>query len=72
MLLVLGAYFAVSSGRLKSASYGFQGMNLVGAAMLTAYSVVLAAWATVVLNAAWGVIALVALIRVVRSREAAS
>lgn len=68
-ILVLAAYFLVSTGRLKSASLGFQGMNLIGAALLTIYAVALVAWASVALNAVWGIIALVALVRVIQRRR---
>ncbi len=69
-VLVLLAYFLVSNGRLKSASLGFQGMNLVGAALLTVYGFLLFAWASVALNAIWGLIALFAMVRVLRARSA--
>ncbi|MFM8514985.1 MAG: hypothetical protein ACKOBJ_01815 [Actinomycetota bacterium] len=70
-VLVLVAYFLVSNGHLKSASLGFQGMNLVGAALLTVYAFLLFAWASVALNAVWGLIAAFALFRVMRKRAAA-
>ena len=66
--LVLGSYFLLSAGRIKSASFAYQGANLLGAALLTLYAVLLAAWAAIALNAVWGLIALVALARVVRPR----
>lgn len=68
-ILVLSAYFLVSTGRVTSASIGFQGMNLVGAILLTIYGFLLFAWASVALNGAWGLIAIVALIRVLRGRS---
>jgi hypothetical protein len=68
-ILVLAAYFLVSTGRVTSGSIGFQGMNLVGAILLTIYGFMLFAWASVVLNGAWGLIALVALVRVLRNRS---
>lgn len=68
-ILVLGAYFLVSSGRLASDSWGFQGMNLVGAALLAIYGFLLFAWATVALNFVWAVIAVVTLARVHRRRR---
>ncbi len=70
-VLVLVAYFLVSNGRLRSASVGFQGMNLIGAALLTVYGFLLFAWASVALNAIWGLIAVVALVRVLRGRSRA-
>ena len=62
--LVLGAYFLLSTGRIKAASVQYQGINLVGAGLLTLYGALLAAWASIALNAIWGLIALIALIRV--------
>jgi lipid-A-disaccharide synthase-like uncharacterized protein len=70
-ILVLGAYFLVSTRRIRSESVAFQAMNLVGAALLTVYAVALTAWATVALNGVWGVIALAALVRVVRQHRRA-
>jgi hypothetical protein len=46
-------------------------MNFVGAALLTVYAVLLFAWASVALNAIWGLIAVVALVRVLRGRSRA-
>jgi len=66
-VLVLAAYFLVSTGRLESRSYGFQGMNFLGAGLLTVYAVLLFAWASVALNLVWGLIALVTIWRVFRS-----
>ena len=68
-ILVLGAYFLVSSGRVGSASTTFQGLNLIGALLLTFYAIDLAAWASVALNAVWGLIAVVAVIRIVQMRR---
>lgn len=68
-ILVLTAYFLVSTGRVPSRSLGFQGINLVGAILLTIYGFMLFAWATVALNGVWGLIAIVALFRVFRDRS---
>ena len=68
-ILVLVAYFLVSTGKITSGSIGFQGMNLVGAILLTIYGFMLFAWASVALNAVWGLIAMVALVRVLRNRS---
>jgi energy-converting hydrogenase Eha subunit C len=70
-ILVVGAYFLVSSGKIASRSLSYQGMNLTGAVLLTVYGFLLFAWATVALNVIWGVIALVALYRVGASRRKA-
>jgi hypothetical protein len=68
-ILVLAAYFLVSTGRATSGSIGFQGMNLVGAVLMAIYGFILFAWATVALNGIWGLIAVVALVRVLRGRS---
>lgn len=68
-ILVLTAYFLVSTGRVHSTSLAFQGINLVGAILLTIYGFLLFAWATVALNGVWGLIAIVALFRVFRDRS---
>ena len=65
--LVLGAYFLLSTGRIKAASLPYQGLNLIGAGLLTFYGVLLAAWASIALNAVWGLIAVLALVRVTRA-----
>lgn len=44
-------------------------MNLIGAILLTIYGFLLFAWASVALNAIWGTIALVALVRAVQARD---
>lgn len=66
---VLLAYLLVSSQRISSESRAFQLLNLLGAAMLAVYSLVLSAWSSVALNAIWAVIALVALWRILRARS---
>jgi hypothetical protein len=70
-VLVVAAYFLVSSGKIASRSLSYQGMNLSGAILLTLYGYLLFAWATVALNVIWGAIALVALYRVVATRRKA-
>ena len=62
-ILVLGAYFLVSTQRIASRSLAFQGMNLVGAVLLAIYGVLLVAWASVVLNVVWAIIGAAALWR---------
>lgn len=68
-VLVLGAYFLLSAGRLRATSLKYQGLNLLGAGLLTAYGVLLSAWATIALNLIWGLIALAAVRAVLRPRE---
>jgi len=68
VLMILGAYFLVSSGRIKAVSGWYQGLNLLGALIMTVYSVALLAWASVALNSIWAVIAVASLI--INSRKA--
>ena len=71
VLMILGAYFLVSSGRIKAVSSWYQGLNLVGAVIMTVYSAILFAWASVALNSIWAVIAVVALIMNTRKARSA-
>lgn len=64
VLLILGAYLLVSSQRLKPSAPLYQILNLVGAVILVAYSISFAAWASVVLNGVWTLIAVWALVRI--------
>jgi multidrug transporter EmrE-like cation transporter len=64
VLMVLAAYFLVSTGRIMSTAPVYQVLNLVGAAILIVYSVVFFAWANVALNSIWLLIALVSLIKI--------
>jgi hypothetical protein len=68
-LLVLLAYFLVSTGRVSSSSISFQMINLGGAGLLTTYALVLQGWSLVFLNGVWAIIALVALVRIFRNRS---
>ena len=67
LVLLLGGYFLVSTGRLGGQSAAYQSANLAGAVVLVAYSWALEAWASVVLNLVWAVIAVVALARARRA-----
>jgi hypothetical protein len=69
-ILVLLAYFLVSNEKVTSASVPFQLINLVGAGLLTTYALLLQGWSLVALNGIWAIIALVALLRIRRSRRA--
>lgn len=64
VLLILGAYLLVSSQRLKPSAPLYQILNLVGAVILVAYSISFAAWASVMLNGVWTLIAVWALVRI--------
>lgn len=63
LVLLLGAYFLVSTRRLSSVAPTYQAMNLVGGIILVGYSFALEAWASVALNVVWSGIAAAALIR---------
>jgi len=72
-VLVLLAYLLLSTKRIQSDSVSYQGLNLVGAALLIIYAVVLTAWANVLLNVVWGFIAIFALVKLyvaVRKKKA--
>lgn len=71
-ICVLLAYFLVSNGKVTSSSVPFQLINLVGAALLTTYALMLQGWSLVFLNGIWALIAIVALIRITRRRRAAT
>lgn len=71
VVFILLAYILVSTGRVKSLSVRYQVMNLVGAVIIAAYSVVFSAWASVALNTIWAGIAAVSWIRLTRTRAAA-
>ncbi len=57
-ILILGAYWLVSSGRTTGVAPRYQAMNLAGALVLVVYSAVLGAWVSVALNLVWALIAL--------------
>lgn len=69
---VLLAYFLVSTGRVTSSSVPFQAINLVGAVLLTVYAFALQGWSFVALNVIWGIIALIALLRIGMKRRRGS
>ncbi len=71
-ILVLLAYFLVSTGRVSSSSIAFQVINLVGAGLLTTYALILQGWSLVFLNGVWAIVALVALARILRRRASRS
>lgn len=62
-IVILIAYALASTRRIPVTGNAFQIMNLSGAVVLLAYSVVLVAWVSVGLNAVWGTVAAIALIR---------
>ena len=68
-LLVLLAYYLVSTSRVSSSSIAFQLINLVGAGLLTTYALILQGWSLVFLNGVWALVATIALARIVRDRS---
>ncbi|MBI3964918.1 MAG: hypothetical protein HY329_04700 [Chloroflexi bacterium] len=69
LVLLLGAYYLVSVGRIGASSAAYQWLNLVGAIVLMLYGALLSAWASVALNAIWSLIAFRALVRFLRHRR---
>lgn len=69
VLMILGAYFLVSTGRLASISPKYQYLNLAGGSIMVVYSIILVAWASVVLNGVWAIIAATSLVRNARRRK---
>jgi hypothetical protein len=68
--LVLSGYFQVSRGKWQARGMAFQLVNLVGAGMLLVYSLLLYAYANVLLNVVWLVVAVVTICTIAkRSRR---
>ncbi len=68
MIMVLSAFWLVSTRRVSAQSGTYQLLNLAGSAVLTIYSLLLGAWASMALNLIWGLIALNALREIVQQR----
>ncbi len=69
MILILGAYALLSLRKIKPTSRTYQVMNLIGSLFLILYSINLFAWASVVLNVIWAIIAVFALSRMFRRQS---
>ena len=65
---VIIAYGLTSYGKIKSDSFPFQILNLVGGVLLIIYAVHKNADANVFINAVWVVIAISALIKLLRKK----
>ena len=52
-ILVLVAYFMVSSGKSHSNSVKFQSLNIIGALLLVVYTFDCAAYASMIVNTIW-------------------
>ena len=68
-VLVLGAYFAYQRGWMGREHRLYSAMNVVGAGMLTAVALVDRRWGFVLVEGAWTLMSLPALIRPPRPRE---
>jgi hypothetical protein len=67
--LILLAYLQVSRGAWKGKSLAFQLVNLFGALALVLYSIALTAYANVLLNVVWLVVAFIALVQLYRTKK---
>jgi len=67
--LILLGYFQVSRGGWTGKSSAFQLTNLCGALLLVVYSVALTAYANVLLNVVWLIVAIVAVVRLLLHRK---
>ena len=66
--LLLGAYALVSTKRLEGDSVAYQGLNLLGSAMLIVNSFYYGAYPSVGVNVIWIGIALCSIVRVLAGR----
>lgn len=64
--LVLSGYFQVSRGKWQARGMAFQLVNLVGASLLLVYSLLLFAYANVLLNVVWLAVAVAAIGNITR------
>lgn len=60
-ILILSAYFLVSTNRVHGTNTLYQSMNLVGALLLGIDTLIHQAWPTFTLNVAWAIIAILSL-----------
>jgi peptidoglycan/LPS O-acetylase OafA/YrhL len=65
-ILVLYAYFMISTGRQSGDSASFQLINIVGAAMLIYYTYHCQAYASMIVNVIWVFIGLSSFIRFIK------
>jgi mannitol-specific phosphotransferase system IIBC component len=68
-ILVLIAYYMVSSGKAKADAVGFQLINIIGASFLIFYTHALEAYASMAVNGIWVGIGLCSFIKLVKSEE---
>jgi hypothetical protein len=65
-VLILGAFWALQTNRLRTEQRAYQLANLVGAGLLATAAVMTHGWSFVVLNVVWALVALWALVRPAR------
>lgn len=61
--LILLAFWALQTKRLRAEQHSYQVLNLVGAGLLATAAFMTESWAFVVLNTVWALVALWALVR---------
>ncbi|MFL5846793.1 MAG: hypothetical protein ACJ762_19090 [Solirubrobacteraceae bacterium] len=61
--LILLAFWALQTERMRAEQPLYQGINLVGAALLATAAFITESWSFVVLNTVWALVALWALLR---------
>jgi hypothetical protein len=69
-ILILLAYAALQKGTMSTQSVVYLTLNIVGSVVLTALAALEAEWGFVLLEAAWAVISLWGLVRVLRAKTA--
>ncbi len=69
---VLAAYALLSTGRVKSASYSYQGLNLVGGLGLAANTIYYMSYPSAALNIVWALIAVYAIWQLLGVRRPAA
>ena len=65
-LLILAPFTATQLGRMRTESFGYQLMNLLGGAILTAVAVVERQYGFILLEGVWALMSIVGLARVWR------
>ena len=68
MLLILSAYFLISSEKVDARTYIYHVLNFSGSVLFIIYLFIKGAWAALALNVAWAVIGIFALYSIFRSR----